>query len=217
MLVHDLRGPLTGISVSLQMSEERIVELGDSELSEDFAEMSRSVTELTDMVSDVLDVSRFEADAMPMRPAAVDLRTVVADVVGALGRGGHASVVLHAAPQPVVAVVDPDLIRRVVGNLVGNAVKFTPRGGEVRVEVGDGTGGPEIRVSDTGPGISPEFHERIFEKFGQANGNGAARGRSSGLGLAYCKLAVLAHGGRIGVLSEPGRGSTFWLTLPGSI
>ena len=214
MLVHDLRSPLTGISVYLQMSRARIEELGDAQLGEDFEEMSRSVTQLGDMVSDVLDVSRFEADAMPLQPSAVDLRTLAADAVAYLGRGVHGSVAIHAAAGPVQAVVDPDIIRRVIANLVGNAVKFAPRGGQIRLEVAEGSTGPEIRVTDTGPGIPPEFHQRIFEKFGQANGNGNSAARSSGLGLAYCKLAVQAHGGRIGVVSAPGEGSTFWFTLP---
>ena len=214
MLVHDLRSPLTGITVYLQMSRERILELGDSQLHDDFGEMSRSVAQLTDMVSDVLDVSRFEAGAMPLQPGPLDLRTVVAEGVSALGPARHAAVAVDGGEEPVAAVADPEVIRRVVSNLVGNAVKFTPHGGQVRVEVATGSSGPEVRVSDTGPGIPPELHERIFEKFGQANGNGKPRVRSSGLGLAFCKLAVEAHGGRIGVVSAPGEGSTFWFSLP---
>ena len=217
MLVHDLRSPLTGISAYLQMSRERIGELGDPQLDADFEEMGRSVAQLTDMVSDVLDVSRFEAGAMPLQPAPLDLRTVVAEAVSALGRARHAAVAVDGGQEPVAAVADPEVIRRVVTNLVGNAVKFTPRGGQVRVEVVTGSSGPEVRVRDTGPGIPPELHERIFEKFGQANGNGKPRVRSSGLGLAYCKLAVEAHGGRIGVVSATGEGSTFWFSLPSAV
>ena len=100
-------------------------------------------------------------------------------------------------------------------NLVGNGVKFSPRDGQVRVEVELGSSGPEIRVIDQGRGIAPEFHARIFEKFGMANGNGSSQFRSSGLGLTFCKLAVEAHCGRIEVESEVGQGCSFRVVLPG--
>lgn len=213
MLVHDLRTPLTGISVYLEMSKDRVTELAEPRLIADFEEMSRAVSQLTDMVSDVLDVSRFEADAMPLRRAAIDLRRIAAEAIASLGVARHARVEFHPPEEPVVALADPDVIRRVIANLVGNAVKFTPRGGQARVHVVSASSGPEVRVEDAGPGIPAEFHARIFEKFGQAGGNGGPPLRSSGLGLTFCKLAVEAHGGRIGVESEVGRGSTFRFTL----
>ncbi len=216
MLVHDLRTPLTGITVYLQMSYERIAQLGDAQLLKDFQDMSLSVVRLTDMVSDVLDVSRLEAAALPLRPGEVDLCALAVDAVSSLGRTRDATVIHRRPESPVVAVVDPELIRRVIANLVGNALKFAPRDSEVCVEVARRNGGCEIRVTDSGPGIPPEQHARIFEKFGEAdgNGNGKPKARSSGLGLTFCKLAVEAHGGRIGVESEVGAGSTFWVTLP---
>jgi signal transduction histidine kinase len=116
---------------------------------------------------------------------------------------------------PVVAAIDADLIRRVIANLAGNALKFSPRGGEVRLSVTRASTGAEIRVSDKGDGIPPEYHQRIFEKFIQVKGAGAPAVRSSGLGLAFCKLAVEAHGGTIGVESRVGQGSTFVVRLPG--
>lgn len=213
MLIHDLRTPLTGISVYLEMSRERVTELADPRLIADFEEISRAVSQLTDMVSDVLDVSRFEADAMPLRRAAIDLRRIAAEAIASLGVSRHATVEFCPPGEPVVALADPDVIRRVIANLVGNAVKFTPRGGQARVHVVSASSGPEVRVEDTGPGIPAEFHARIFEKFGQAGGNGGAPVRSSGLGLTFCKLAVEAHGGRIDVESEVGKGSTFRFTL----
>lgn len=214
MLVHDLRSPLTGISLYLEVTRDRIAELADVQLTEDVDEIGRCVAQLTDMVSDVLDVNRFEADAMPLNLARVDLHGVVRDAVAVLGRGAHASVVLDFPPAPVPAMVDEALLRRVVANLVGNALKFTPQGVPVRVQAFHCGTGAEIRVIDNGPGIPREHHERIFEKFGQVNGTGAGMVRSSGLGLAFCRLAVESHGGRIGVASEEGRGSTFWIALP---
>lgn len=214
MLVHDLRNPLTGIAVYLELAQERVRQLGEPQLVADMEAMSVSVRRLTGMVSDVLDVSRLEANAMPLQVAEADLRGLAAEAVASLGAAGHATVVQANAGPPIMASVDAGLMRRVIANLVGNAVKFSPRGGEVRVEVTQAATGVEIRVSDQGRGISPEFHQRIFEKFGQVNGGNTPAVRSSGLGLTFCKLAVEAHGGAIGVESEVGVGSTFRVRLP---
>jgi signal transduction histidine kinase len=102
----------------------------------------------------------------------------------------------------------------VIANLVANAMKFTPAHGQILVRVTADASGQNVSIADTGPGIPQEYHEKIFEKFGQAEASQAGAQRSSGLGLTFCKLAVEAHGGRIGVESAIGKGSTFWFTLP---
>ena len=116
--------------------------------------------------------------------------------------------------------IDRDLLERVLVNLLGNALKFTPSPGTVELTVGpleapqDGGKGAHIRVRDTGYGIEPEDIDKIFQLFGQGSKQSPGHGSSSGVGLAFCKLAVEAHGGRIWVESEPGQGSTFHVTLP---
>jgi signal transduction histidine kinase len=101
-------------------------------------------------------------------------------------------------------------------NLLGNAVKFTPSGGRVTLlaQHEPSESAVKFTVRDTGPGIPEEAFERIFEKFGQVGPRPASRSLSTGLGLAFCKMAVEAHGGRIGVQSRLGEGSEFWFTLP---
>jgi len=214
MLVHDLRSPLTGISGYLDLARLELAELDRPRLLADVEEVRRGVNALADMVSNVLDVSRSEAGTLPLRRGTADLGEIAAEAIASLGRPSYATVELSAPLSPLFANVDSDVIRRVIANLVGNAVKFTPRDGVVQVKVGSGEVGPEIRVTDTGPGIPAEHHERIFEKFGQVELRNTPQCRSSGLGLTFCKLAVEAHGGRIGLTSEAGKGSTFWLSLP---
>jgi two-component system sensor histidine kinase/response regulator len=214
MLVHDLRSPLTGISGYLELARQELAELDRPRLLADVEEVCRGVNALADMVSNVLDVSRSETGTMPLRRGSADLGQIAAEAIASLGRPAYATVELSAPLAPVFAEVDPDVMRRVIANLVGNAVKFTPRGGAVRVEVCLGDKGPEIRVTDAGPGIPAEYHEKIFEKFGQAQLGKTSPGRSSGLGLTFCKMAAEAHGGGIGLKSEEGKGSTFWLSLP---
>ena len=216
MLVHDLRTPLTAISAYLQMVQAKVGELDEPILVDDLEEMSRSVDELADMVSDVLDVSRFEAGAMPLRRSSFDLRLIAAEAIASVGARRHTSVEFRPPGTSVLVLADPDLIRRVIANLLGNAVKFTPPSGQVSVQVASANSGSEVWVRDSVPGIPAEYHAHIFEKFGQL-GNGGRQARSSGLGLTFCKLAVEAHGGWIGVESEMGKGSTFRFTLPAGV
>lgn len=119
--------------------------------------------------------------------------------------------------SPIWASSRPPPLRpsaRVIANFVGNAIKFTPASGRIRVSVRVSNTGVRVSVSDTGPGIPPEFHERIFEKFGQVEAARHGAKHSSGLGLTFCKFAVEAHGGTIGVDSVVGQGSTFWFVVP---
>jgi signal transduction histidine kinase len=117
-------------------------------------------------------------------------------------------------PQsPVMISCDPDLISRVVVNLVGNAFKFTPTGSQVRVALAGETDRVRFSVTDSGPGVPAEFRGKIFEKFGQAPMGQAAGVRSSGLGLTFCKLAVEAHRGKIGMENAATGGARFWVEL----
>jgi signal transduction histidine kinase len=125
------------------------------------------------------------------------------------------SLELVVEPDVPLVLADLHLVRRTLSNLVDNAIKFTPDGGHVEVWARlDGDRAPGevlIGVTDSGPGIAPEDQERLFLMYQQSGSAGRRPG--SGVGLAFCKLAVEAHGGRIWIESEPGRGSTFLLTL----
>jgi signal transduction histidine kinase len=183
----------------------------DPDLVESIDEAKSSAVRMTDMVSDVLDVSRMEAGQLPLERTDVDLGALAAEAMRSVG--ARANVRLEQA-SPVRASCDTDVIRRVMANLVANAMKFTPGDAPIVVRVEAEGSGQKVSVVDSGSGIAPEYHDKIFEKFGQAEGSTQRGVRSSGLGLTFCKLAVEAHGGRIGVDSAVGKGSTFWFTLP---
>jgi signal transduction histidine kinase len=123
--------------------------------------------------------------------------------------------VIYELPnEPVPVSCDPDVIGRVVANLVGNAYKFTPRNGEVRIGLVQRNGRVRFSVTDQGPGVAPEHRQRIFDKFWQVPSSRSAGARSSGLGLTFCKLAVEAHRGVVGVESTETGGARFWVELP---
>jgi signal transduction histidine kinase len=244
MLVHDMRTPLTNVISSLYTLQQaegmprdgtashggdggnrdhptRSPD-GDRELTTEMVAAALSGSQrVLAMVNDLLDISRMEAgEIVPdWRPLSVETAIDEArETVRMLAE--EKSIALREEPIPaeLMALGDRELVRRVLVNILGNAVKFTPPGGEVAVSASQQGEWLRIAVADTGPGISAADRERIFEKFYQADRGGqqqtGAFVPSTGLGLAFCKLAVSAHGGQIGVESEPGHGSTFWFTLP---
>ncbi len=214
MIVHDLRSPLAGIRAYLDLLQMDGAGKLDSELTESIDAARKVAVEMTDMVSDLLDVSRMEVGKMPLELASADVGALAGDAVAAAGASSRVRIRVETPMDQLRVVCDAGVIRRVIANLVGNALKFTPTAGRVSVLVqGDGTE-VKVSVSDTGPGIPTEYHEKVFEKFGQAEAARHGAKHSSGLGLTFCKFAVEAHGGRIGLESAVGQGSTFWLTLP---
>ena len=215
MIIHDLRSPLAGVYTYLQLLQLELNGDLDPKRREYLDDSIAILNRVQDMTNAVLDVSRFESNRMPMSQARVELDEVVAEAIRSLGSAAAPPrVQVEPSEAPVIAWCDREIIRRVLANLVGNALKFTPEVGQVRVTMRREERDVEVAVADTGRGIPPEHQQRIFEKFGQVGGP-ADRGRhSAGLGLTFCKMAVEAHGGVIGVNSVVGKGSTFWFRLP---
>jgi signal transduction histidine kinase len=156
---------------------------------------------------------------MTLRIVECDVVTLAREVLDSLGSLAESRVMsLRPEGDEFRASLDRGLIFRVIQNLVANALKFAPANdGLIAIGIGRAEDGVRINVTDNGPGIPIEHHGRIFEKFGQAGEKEAREVFSTGLGLSFCKLAVEAHGGRIGVESEVGKGSTFWFVLPGCL
>jgi two-component system, sensor histidine kinase and response regulator len=215
MVVHDMRTPLTAIYGFLQTLQA----LEGERLSEEGREFVRialaSTEELVEMVSSLLDVSKMEAGEMKLNPTPCDLHAIAGTVLAKVEslRGGR-QLALRGPDAPVNVIADAELIARVFQNLLGNALKFTPDDGRVTVSIEPADDVVRVLVQDTGPGIPPDYRERIFEKFGQVEHPASRQRYSTGIGLSFCKLAVEAHGGQIGVDSEEGHGSTFWFVLP---
>lgn len=232
MIIHDLNSPLQGISLSLDLLSDAGLEARTR------ASLVRtaqgSTLTLRDMIRQLLDISRLESGQMPLQLAEGNLVRTAQDSLDALKVQADGRRLNLVALEPVAARYDAGIIRRIMGNLLGNALKFTPKNGEVVITIARAGACVRVAVTDDGPGIAPEHHHKIFEKFSQLEGK--ERKLGVGLGLAFCKLAVEAHGGQIGVISPAsapvvqaasdslapnvtgvrrvGPGATFWIELP---
>jgi len=206
MIAHDMRSPLQAIRLLLDLIGN--VQGFDTEL----LACKTSVNILVDMVTQMLDVSKMEAGALELKPEPFDIAALATAVISVLKPLAGTSTVRLESDGAISASGDRELIRRVLGNLLANAFKFTSAKGQVIVKIYRTNDKVHVDVSDTGVGIPPEFHQKIFEKFGQVDGEKKRFG--TGLGLTFAKMAIEAHGGQIGVISELGKGSTFWFTVP---
>lgn len=214
MLVHDMRSPLMALMGHLAMLEDEARAKLSADAVADLSAATRSVTDLSRMANDLIDISRLEAQQVPIDWLEHDLGAIIRDVAGDFAALDTARALQVAVPDALPLRCDGGLVRRVIENLVGNAIKHTPSDAAIRVSAEAHPSGARVIVADEGPGIPPEARERIFDKFAVATLRRDHRFHSSGLGLAFCRLAVLAHGGKIGVEPRLPHGSSFWFELP---
>ena len=217
MIVHDLRTPLTSVIAGMQTMEM----VGDlNKDQQDVAGIAISGGEtLLGMINDLLDVEKLESGSMQLDYAVLDGARLVATAAGqvaSLVEAKKLTLIRQIAPDLPPFSGDENKLRRILVNLLGNAIKFTPASGVLTVEVrlGEDEQSLVFSVRDTGEGIPQESFGRIFEKFGQVESRKGGRMMSTGLGLTFCKLAAEAHGGHISVESVLGQGSTFSFTIP---
>jgi signal transduction histidine kinase len=214
MVSHELRSPLTAITGYTQT----LLQDGpwDEQTERDFLEVvAISAQRLSALVDNMLDAATIEAGALRLQREPVRVERIAERVLAQRRLlAGACSLHLETPPSLPLADADPVRVEQVVSNLVENAIKYSPRGGEIRVKVDtDGDGMLMTTVSDHGAGISADDTTRLFDAFYRVESNGRST-RGVGLGLYICRCLVDSHGGRIWVESEPGRGSTFAFTLP---
>ncbi|MCB0014640.1 MAG: PAS domain S-box protein [Anaerolineales bacterium] len=220
-MVHDLRSPLATIHSTL----EYVLELAGDDLARNHRQMLdvafRSAGKMLDLVSNILEVSRLESGEMPVSPYPYPVEYLVNAAVEQIlpqAVAKEIEIIVERAEKTPMVLVDQILVERIMQNLLDNAIKFTPSGGYIQVRVRKLAGNEdesfvEIEVCDSGNGIPDEIIDSIFDKF--ATGNAEESG--TGLGLAFCKLAVFALGGEITVRNHPEGGAIFRFTLPATL
>lgn len=217
MAAHDLRNPLSMIQMAVEVLLEIGHDLEAHEQQQILHDVDRQTNYMLDLIENLLDLAQIEAGKLELRPELLPVEAFLREAVirhGRLATRKSISVQLGEVP-PGTLTADPLRLRQVVDNLLSNAVKFSPPGSTVLVSAERLPGGWQIGVRDQGPGISPEERAQLFQVFGRLSSLPTAGERTSGLGLAILRRVVEAHGGSVGVDSEPGGGSLFWFTLPG--
>ena len=210
MIVHDLRTPLTAVIMGVELLQSHGA-LNDSQ-HELMSVAANGGKTLLAMVNDLLDVEKMESGAAQLQLAPLSADALIAgalEQVAPLATGGKTELITEIAPGLHPFPGDENKLTRTLVNLIANAIKFT-RAGKVTISVSEDADNIRFAIRDTGEGIPSAAFERIFEKFSQLDHSRAG----TGLGLAFCKIAVEAHGGQIAVESTPGGGSTFSFWIP---
>jgi NtrC-family two-component system sensor histidine kinase KinB len=215
MIFHDLRSPLGNIISSLEVLQMTLPK-DDETMQSVLSIANRSSRRLSRLIDSLLDLGQLEAGQAVLNKTSASLRALIVEGVEevhpvAEAKGLQLQFRL-AQPELPNVEMDVDMVRRIVINLLENAIKYTRSGGRITITAAAVDGEVSVSVTDTGLGISPRDQKVIFSKFARVQHEGGPKGL--GLGLAFCRLAVEAHGGRITVDSEEGKGSTFTFTLP---
>ncbi len=215
-VTHQLRTPLSGIKWMLEL-------VADAEIPIDirsYVADARDASErLINLVNDLLDISRLERGRLEIRPQPTDLgaltASVLEEVAGLVRTHDHRISVTGVDDAPTV-IADPQLLRQVVLNLISNAIKYTPRSGEIAIRISGVGDRVRWEIQDNGIGIPRDAQRRLFEKFYRADNVFAVETEGTGLGLYLVRLIIEQFGGRVWCDSEEGRGATFVFTLPNS-
>lgn len=215
-IIHDLRSPLTNVLTGLQtlrqMRNDRMEEAEQEMLDMALISSNRMLT----LINSLLDLPRLEHRKLPVQRQDTPVDELVnhsLQVVSLWAAQNRVSLVYEADPQVSTVIADPDITMRVLVNLLSNALKYSPPDSAVTVRArATGDGMVTFSVTDQGPGIPPEWVEKVFDKYAQVEAR--KEGASTGLGLTFCQLAVEAQKGRIWIESELGKGTTVLFTLP---
>jgi signal transduction histidine kinase len=213
-IAHEFRTPLTSLRMAVHLCTEEVA----GPLTEKQAELLHAAREDCDrlqaMVDDLLDMSRIESGRVELYPLPTPVGMLVGNALEqfkaeAEGKGVRLSAEVTIPEIRVLA--DHERVGHIFGNLINNALRHTPHDGSVKLGASLINGAVRFTVTDTGTGIAKQYHDRLFEKFFHVPDGGP---KGTGLGLYIAREIVRAHGGDVGVESEPGKGSTFWFTLP---
>lgn len=216
MVSHDLRSPLMSLDFSLTLIGSgkygELNERGHKELTS----AETSAKRLIRLINDLLDIEKIESGKMNVHKMPLEFKALAehsADAVQALAVAKDIEVVIES-PGDVEFPGDADRLEQVIINLLGNAIKFSPNNSKVVISCEEKDKFVEIRVTDSGPGIPPEYKKKVFDRFQQVSRGDGKEKEGTGLGLAISRAIVEAHGGSIGVDSEGANGSSFWLRIP---
>jgi two-component system sensor histidine kinase/response regulator len=217
MMVHDLRSPLVNVIAIGDMVNDGLFGPLNDEQKKWLGRIVSSGHKLVALVTNLLDLSKLEAGHMEVIKKPADLEQLLSATLEnyqILARAKDIILTKNLPCSPVLIHADVDRLEQVLSNLLSNALKFTPAGGEI--EIGAAQAGNEARVwiKDTGAGIAPDEIGQLFEKYKQTTSGKNSTEQGTGLGLLICKMIVEAHSGRIWVESEEGKGTTFTFTLP---
>jgi signal transduction histidine kinase len=210
---HELKTPITAIRAHLENVLDGVEEPDPATLQVMLAQTER----LSRLIDQLLELSRLESGELPLRREDVELGPLVSQVLSEIevARSDRGVEVSSDVPADLPAIeADRERVHQVLFNLLDNAVRFTPNGGSVTVSAERHDGSVEVRVADTGVGISPEHLPRLFERFYRADPARSRDDGGTGIGLAIARSVVEAHGGHITAASEPGAGSVFAFDLP---
>ncbi|WP_434381745.1 ATP-binding protein [Melittangium boletus] len=213
-VAHEFRTPLTSLRMAIHLCAEEVA----GPITEKQADLLFAAREdcerLQGIVDDLLDLSKLQAGRIVLEVRRVSTETVLEDALAphrAAADAGNVRLTARPAPDVLEVAADPERLQLVLSNLVANAVRHTGPGGDVVVRARSDGERVRFEVADTGVGIAPEHQSRIFEKFYRVPGENTG---GAGLGLSIAQEIVQAHGGEMGLTSQPGQGSTFWFTLP---
>ena len=217
MIVHDLKTPLTSVLATLEMARDGDFGALTAPQARALSDAEGKAEDLLALIEDLLEVARIEEQTITLQPEPIAPAALLTEIVYDWGlrftQEGATATVDVADDAPVFSA-DKVLLKRVLSNLVQNALTHTAGPVKLALAARADPNGILFTVTDDGPGIPSEYQEIIFRKFERVRAANAPRVRSSGLGLTFCRLAVESHGGRIWVKSAEGEGSTFYVQLP---
>jgi len=216
MVVHDMRSPLMGITGSLELINRNLdIEKLDPTVRKYLRMADNCSHDLANMIQSLLDITRFESNEMPFNKKWVDLKVLTEEAIAAMQtQVEHAGQYIRPTGEKTEGLVDPVIFKRVMVNLISNAIKASNKGDTTEVYTSSTNGSLLIEVRDNGRGIPEKYQRRIFDRFASADTDDRRSASSIGLGLTFCKLAVEAHQGEIEVESKVGRGSVFRIRIP---